>query len=213
MSALSPSEKLFEQFCAANGIPCSRVVAGADRSPDFIILLNGTKVTCEVKQINPNDDDLRELAELRQEGSAGRYLPNRLRGRLKKDVSPQLKSASLAGCATLLVVYDNTPFKSYTDHGDVVQAMFGRNTVTVLLPEDRSLPPQVSAPFFGKDRGMGPGRNSAVSAVAILDGGPHPPHSLRVYHNPYGAVRLDPLVFASLPVTQPVLPDTTTVEL
>src|SRR5439155_5420396 len=40
--------------------------------------------------------------------------------------------------------------------------------------------PQASAPFFGGDRGMCPGRNTVVSAIAILDGAPTSPLGLRV---------------------------------
>jgi len=212
MSAETASEKLFEEFCRLTGIPCSRVATAAVRTPDFVIELGGMQVICEVKQIDPNDEDLQELAELRSGVGAGRYLPNRLRAKLK-NVSAQLKNASESGRPTLLVVYDNTPFKGYTDHADAVQAMFGRNSVRVLMLTDPSLPPEVSDPFFGGDRGMGPERNTAVSAIAILDGGPRPPLTMRVYHSPYAAVRLDPAVFNSLPVTQRVLPDSTEVSL
>lgn len=212
MSLKTASEKLFEEFCRLNGVPCFSVAPASVRTPDFAIELGGTEVTCEVKQIDPNDEDLRELADLQEGVGAGRYLPSRLRTKLKK-VSAQLKSASDSGRPTLLVVYDNTPFKSYTDHGDVVQAMFGRNTVSVLGPTDPSLPPQVSDPFFGGHRGMGPEHNTAISAIAILDGGPSTPLTLRVYHNPYAAVRLDPGAFSSLPATQRLLPDATKVSL
>ena len=125
MTVQPVSEQLFEQFCGANAIPCSRVDTGVRRTPDYVITLGGILVTCEVKQIDPNAQDLSELAELRERGATGRHIPNRLRGKLK-DVSAQLKDAAREGYPTLLVVYDNTPFKSYTDHTDVVQAMFGR---------------------------------------------------------------------------------------
>ena len=114
MSVQPISERLFEQFCEANRIPCSRVDTGVRRTPDYVITLGGVRVTCEVKQIDPNPEDLRELAEIRGGSATARYIPNRLRGKLK-DVSAQLKAAAQAGCPTLLVVYDNTPFKSYTD--------------------------------------------------------------------------------------------------
>jgi hypothetical protein len=212
MSVETASERLFEEFCSLNGIPCCRIAPAAARTPDFAITLKGTQVTCEVKQIDPNAEDLHELAELGEGAVAGRYLPNRLRAKLK-NVSAQLKSAVASGRATLLVVYDNTPFKSYTDHADVVQAMFGRNSVKVLVPADPSSPLQVSDPFFGGDRGIGPEHNTNVSAIAILDGGPRPPLTFRVYHNPYAVVRLDPRVFESLPATQRLLPDSTNVSL
>lgn len=206
------SEQLFEQFCQDNAISCARVHAGRGRTPDFEISLAHVRVTCEVKQLNPNDEDLKELDDLRESRATGRYVPNRLRGKLK-DVSAQLKAASQAGHPTLLVVYDNTPFKTYTDHGDVIQAMFGLHGVTVSVPKDPSLPTVVSAPFFAGNRGVGPRWNTAVSAIAILEGGPEQARSLRVYHNPYAVVRLAPELFAGLPVSQPVLPDAKEVSL
>jgi len=212
MSKQTVSERLFAGFCDTNGVRYSRVIPGVGRSPDFVITLGGVEVTCEVKQIDPNAEDLKELAELRQTGSAGRFVANRLRGKLK-DVSAQLKKASRAGHPTLLVVYDNTPFKTYSDHADVVRAMFGRHSVTVLVPDDPSLPTAALAPFLGADRGIGPAHNTAVSAVAILDGSLDRAAALRVYHNPHTAVRLDPALFKGLPVSQPVLPDATEVSL
>jgi hypothetical protein len=212
MSLETASETLFKEYCSQNGIPCCRIAPAAARTPDFAITLKGTQVTCEVKQIDPNAEDLRELRELREGAVAGRYLPDRLRAKLK-NVSAQLKSAVASGRPTLVVVYDNTPFKGYTDHADGVQAMFGRNSVTVLLPADSSSPPQVSGPFFGGDRGIGPEHNTKVSAIAILDGGPRPPLTLRVYHNPYAVIRLDPRMFESLPASQRLLPNSTSVSL
>ena len=206
MSAVTQSERLFQEFCRLYGIPCERLTPTGRRTPDFIVDFRGTQIICEVKQIDPNKDDERELTELAHHGGEGRLVPNRLRAKLKK-VSAQLKSASQTGRPTLLVVYDHTPFKAYTLHTDVVEAMFGRNSVRVRVPTDPSSPPQISSPFFGGDRGMGPRHNTAVSAVAILDGGTQPPLTLRVYHNRYAAVRLDPRAFALLPITQPVLPD------
>jgi hypothetical protein len=119
----------------------------------------------------------------------------------------EVSTEAQAGHPTLLVVYDNTPFKTYTDHGDVIQAMFGLHSVTVTVPEDPRLPTVVSAPFFAGNRGVGPRWNTAVSAIAILEGGPEQAGSLRVYHNPYAVVRLAPELFAGLPVSQPLLPD------
>ena len=202
------SEELFERFCRTNAISCERVAAGSCPTPDFEIIVAGVRVTCELKQLDPNPEDLRVLAELREGRATSVYVPNRLRGKLKR-VSAQLKAACSAGRPTILVVYDNTPFKSYTDHRDVIQAMFGGNSVTVSVPKDQSLPPLVSAPYFAGNRGVGPTWNTTVSAIAILEGGPQEARGLRVYHNPYAAVRLAPELFRGLPVSQPVLPNAT----
>jgi hypothetical protein len=202
MATQAIAEELFAQFCAANGVPCERVPTGAKRTPDFRIRLGDTQVTCEVKQINPNAEDVAESKELGSREAVGRLVRNRLRDKLK-DVA-QLKAASRDGCPTLLVVYDDTPVKTYTSHSDVAQAMFGHDSVGVSEDATHSL--VVSEPFFGGNRGLTPSQNTSVSALAILDGGPNASLSLRVYHNPYALVLLRPELFAGLPVTQHVLP-------
>ncbi len=206
MSVRTESELLFDAFCRTHSIPCTPVATGPRRTPDFQITLLATEITCEVKQIDLNADDRRELTELRRIGGGGRFVPNRLRGKLK-NVSPQLKQACVDGHPTLLVVYDNTPFKAYSDHMDVIEAMFGRYSVSVRVAADRAAPLEVSKPFLGGNRGLGRARNTSVSAVAILEAGPDSMNRLRIYHNPYAAVRLNPAVFHGLPVSQPVLPD------
>jgi len=148
------SEQLFEEFCQSNGIPYTEVPAGRQRTPDYEIALFGNVVTCEVKQIDPNRDDLEALATVKRGEVSARHVQNRLRQRLKR-VSRQLKAASDVNQATLLVVYDNTPFKSYTKHAEIVQAMFGYYSVTVRFSHDPDSTPQVSPPFFGANRGLG----------------------------------------------------------
>ena len=91
-------------------------------------------------------------------------------------------------------------------HLDVVQAMFGWVSVAVSKAPG---PLQVSDPYFGGNRGMGPDHNTAISAIAILDGGQRTPLTLRVYPSPYAAVRLDPRVVALMPATQWMRPDAT----
>src|SRR5687767_598805 len=103
------SETLFEQLCSSHGIPCERIATEAVRTPDFAISLRSIRVICEVKQIDPSLEDLQEMQDVSSGQATGRFVPNRLRAKLK-NVSGQLRPASLAGSPTMLVVYDNTPF-------------------------------------------------------------------------------------------------------
>jgi hypothetical protein len=206
------SETLFEQFCSRHGIPCRPIPTGLVRTPDFAIRLHDVRVVCEVKQIDPNAEDLAELQAVSSDEATGRLVPNRLRGKLK-DVSGQLKAACLSGHPTMLVVYDSTPFKMYLVHLDVVQAMFGAHSVTVTIPKQGGAEPIVSEPFFGGNRGLTPRQNTSVSALAILDSAPLSELKLRVYHNPYASVVLPPELLEGLPVEQHVIPGATTVRL
>src|SRR5882672_1374307 len=143
------SEQFFEQLCSDRGVACQRVPTGSVRTPDFQIWLGEVEVFCEIKQIDPNAEDLAELKEVGGGQAVGRYVPDRLRGKLK-DVSAQLKAACRDLHPTLLVVYDNTPFKAYTSHSDVVQAMFGHESVRVSFSRSPTEPAVVSEPFFGR---------------------------------------------------------------
>jgi hypothetical protein len=212
MASRSFSETLFKQLCSSHGVPCEEIPTGPARTPDFAIHLAGVRVVCEIKQIDPNNEDLLELETVSSGKTTGRFVPNRLRAKLKH-VSGQLKAASVCGCATLLVVYDNTPFKMYSTHFDVVQAMFGAHSVTVSVPKEPDADPIVSEPFFGGNRGLTPRQNTSVSALAILDCGPLSERTLRVYHNPYASVVLRAELLAVLPVVQYLLPGATTVNL
>jgi hypothetical protein len=207
------SEELFEQLCLASNVPCELVATGTGRrTPDFRIRLGSVQVICEVKQINPNDEDRADLADVCSDEAVGRLVRNRLREKLK-DVSAQLKAACQDGCPTLLVFYDNTPFKIYTLHSDVVQAMFGQDSVKISFSGKPDHPAVVSQPFFGGNRGLTPRQNTSVSALAILDGSPISGLTLRVYHNPYALVVLRPEVLEVLPVTQCLVPGATRVAL
>jgi len=83
MATRTISESLFEQLCAAHGVPCDPIPTGAGRTPDYLIQPGGVRVTCEVKQIDPNDADREELQTIRSSEATGRYVPNRLRAKLK----------------------------------------------------------------------------------------------------------------------------------
>jgi hypothetical protein len=193
------SERLFEEFCETHGVPCVPIPRATKRTPDYEIQIDGLSVVCEIKQIDRNDEDIAELKEIDsgQIAPVGRQLPNRIRGLLKHGASAQLRDASGLGRPTLLVIYDNTRFQIYTHHDDVVEAMFGRNSVRVT---NGHAEPQVSQPFFGGDKGLGVDRNTSLSAIAILDGGTRP-LQLRVYRNPYARIRMDRSLFQSIAVT------------
>ncbi|HEX4570542.1 MAG TPA: hypothetical protein VH184_08965, partial [Dongiaceae bacterium] len=48
---MTKSEKLFEQFLSANGIPFRRVSTAATRTPDYEIEIGGRCVVIEIKEL------------------------------------------------------------------------------------------------------------------------------------------------------------------
>lgn len=190
VSEPTKSEELFKQLCSSSGVQCEPVRTGRQRTPDFRIRAgDNVEVFCEVKQIEPNDEDKADMADDVSEETTGRLVRNRVRGKLK-DVSAQLKGAARDGHPTLLVLYDNTGL-FHTMEPDVHEAMFGQNSVTVTRMPGKPL--EVSKSFFGGNKGFTKTQNTSVSAVAILDRSDSC-LTLRVYHNPYASVVLQPEV-------------------
>jgi hypothetical protein len=200
MSHTNVSEQLFEQFCQVNGVQCRKVSSGRRRTPDYEVRIRGSLLVCEVKQIDPNPEEIQAF----KRAASGQYghfwIGNRVRDKLK-DVSTQLKSSAASGIPTMLVVYNNTPAFEYTEHSKIVQAMFGQKSQRLSSREDGE--PQLSPPFFGGNRGMTPNQNTAISVLAALYRGGGDQLRLRMYHNPFAAVPLPPETFDGLPVEKP----------
>lgn len=184
------SEELFERFCEERGIPFEIVATAAHRTPDYLLDLGGVKVACEVKQIDPNDEDSADLAALRSsQQTVARCLRNRLSAKLK-NISGQLRRARDDGHPTLLVVLDNTPFSQALDHDDVLEGMFGEFVFEETIDQTGKV--LSTRPHFGKNRRVGPGCNESMSALAVLRSSAESGMTLSIYHNPFAAVQLEP---------------------
>ena len=64
------SEILFKKFCSMHGIlfrsiPCEK----DEKTPDYEIVINNQKIIVEVKQIDPNEDEIKKTDELREKKS------------------------------------------------------------------------------------------------------------------------------------------------
>lgn len=62
------SEELFEQFCKSRGLRCRRLAERSDQelqTPDYLLFPGSeTPVIAEIKQLDPNDDDAKEMEAL-----------------------------------------------------------------------------------------------------------------------------------------------------
>lgn len=206
------SERLFRQFCDESGLVCVPIPCASHRTPDYSVTCSGTRVVCEVKQLQQSQREKAALQEAFSTGSAAAYFPgNRLRQKLKK-ISPQLKAEAGCGTPTILVVYDNGPFGTDLDHETVLQAMFGDIGYPIQFVEGSASKPVAGEPRFGGNRGLTPVHNTSVSALAALER-----HDgrlrLRVYHNPFAAVPLNPDILPADAVVQRVLPGDASVSL
>jgi hypothetical protein len=203
MSQKTVSEKLFEKFCEQNAIPFKRICEGESRSPDYEIELGNQPIICEVKQIDPNREDCEQIEEREQGQMSAGWVPNRIRTKLK-DVSRQLKHRTRGKLPGIVVIYNNIPIPKYGSSEQVLEAMFGQQTVLLESSRNSGASSRVRGVIFGGRRGVTPNHNTTVSAVAVLERRGDDLLAVRLYHNPHKVsdISLSPKLFAGLPIRQ-----------
>ena len=65
------SEELFEQYCKHNGYNVEAIPTGPEKTSDYSVRAGAHEVIVEVKELRPNEDDLRQISELRENGATG----------------------------------------------------------------------------------------------------------------------------------------------
>lgn len=202
------SEKAFERFCAAHGIACERVPTAAVMTPDYEIMLGGHKVIVEIKQIDPNSDEKREMEEFAAKGwvVGGKGLPGDRVRAVISHANKQIKRRTHGILPSLLVFYENVPHTLHTASYCILVAMYGLQQLNLSVPSDPKAPIRLDSMSFGDERKMTPTCNTSTSAVAVLRSHDPANCTLDVYHNVYARVPLAPAAFAGLPVRQYTLP-------
>ena len=189
------SEQLFESFCESAGFPCIRLEESTEpgvRTPDFLWTLGDVQITVEVKQFDPNDDEIVAAAKLAvgEIVTFGGTPGHRLRGILSTAAS-QLKSRTKLATPGLLMLYDNTgPLGGHLDSYHIKTAMYGLEQVVFRQTPDGPTLSKCEDIRFGPKRKVSPDRNRALSAVGRLQ-----QYGDRLYvdifHNCFAAVPLE----------------------
>jgi len=190
------SEQLFEQLCEARGVrfePIPRIIDV--RTSDYHIWLNDTdEVIVEVKQIDWSKDDLQFMQNVRE----GKKVPSGFRGtghiRIRNIINSahsQLKNSSRGEYPAIIVVYDNTEGLSHLDYEDVLNGMYGDETVTVDFSQENESETKLIGHQFGGNRKLTPYHNRVVSALALLNFKSSTPN-LCMFHNVHVEICLSP---------------------
>jgi hypothetical protein len=186
------SEILFARLCDNLRIPFVPINRSDSKTPDYEVTLGGHKVVTEVKQLDPNDDDERFLADFRSQSAGCSWSKPGRRVRLKiQDCKKQLKARSQGTFPAMLVIYDNGTAAG-TDGTDVKTAMYGDEKVTITPFRDGAT--DVSAIHPGGGRKCTDTYNTTISAVALLYGSSNYAQ-LSVFHNHFAAIPIDPAWF------------------
>ena len=184
--ASTKSERLFEQFCSANGIACHPIECDGKKA-DYDVVVAGNTIVTELKQIDANDDDDATWEEGRRRGSVAAWGNSDHRVRLKiQEARKQLKARSKGTMPTLLVVYDNGTFAG-TDYTDIKTAMFGDEKVVLSIANNEVV--EFSAIHAGGNRRFTSDCNTSISAIALMFGAEP---RLSIFHNHFAAIPIDP---------------------
>jgi hypothetical protein len=186
------AEALFEEFCTRRQIPFERIAEGSQRTPDYQVTLGGRPVAVEVKQLEPNADDLAFFEDLRTKGEAGGAVNM---GRAKSailDGVKQLRRVAKGRMPAIVLLYDTMGFaRGYLDPYSLAYCLYGPEKVHYAVASD----PAFDIPFLGMSRGGGSvatrDHNTTLSALAVLhpvgrDAGP----DVFIYHNIHAAIPL-----------------------
>ena len=192
------SESLFEQFCAANALSCSRVPtadASGEQRPDYYVTGPGSRpFFAEIKEITPNPAEADQIRRvLAGEILAMSGTPGARARELIAKANPQLRAVTKGVVPGVLVIF-NTEFllHHHTDPYAILTAMRGLDVVPVLVPTDARKSPIFQDVRSGPKKRMTPQANTSISAIVLPCRTRDAQWQADVYHNRYAACALPP---------------------
>ena len=199
MSRKTESESLFESFCDQNGIRREAIPTMAkqqEETPDYYIYIGQQKIVCEIKQIDPNEEEMEQQRIFEAGGLAvsGSTPGDRVRTKIAAGAS-QIRVRAKGRLPSILVVYNNVLIADHANPYFILVAMYGLETHVLAVPEDRNISPYLTDKKFGPKRKMSKEHNTSVSAVAVISTNLEGIATLRVYHNIYAEIPLSPELF------------------
>lgn len=198
MNAKTKSEELFEAFCCFNGIVCNKIPTASDeglQTPDYEIILDSRQVVVEVKQFDPNDEDLVLIENFRSSNSTGIHgdTPGKRVRQKITDAMPQLHRIAKDKHPAILVLYDNIHIGSrHTDSYNIKTAMYGLECVDVGFPTDMKTEPFLINQRRGGKRKVTEQNNTTLSAVMTMQESENNEITATCYHNIYAVLPLNP---------------------
>ncbi len=165
------SEQFFEQLCNAKSIQWERIRESGTRLADYKIWLSNTLAVAEVKQLDLNEDDKALISAVQNNADvpSGFRTTGHIRVRNALDKGyPQLKNVAKEELPAILVIYDNTQGLSHLGYDDILNAMYGDETVTMRWLEYEPKKTEIIAHRFGGNRRVSRQSYRALSGIGLL---------------------------------------------
>jgi hypothetical protein len=191
---MTEAELLFEDFCRHRQITLSRIPVGPLPTPDYEMACGQLRAAVEVKQLEPNVEDLARAAELDSKGmTTGWVQMDRARQSIL-DGTKQLRSYAKGQLPGIVLLYDTMGIGSqYLSSECISRCLYGPEVVHLSVPRDPPREPVVLGSSFGGGRVATGVHNTTLSAAAVLRFSKHEGRGwLLVYHNVHAALPLDP---------------------
>src|ERR1700740_2286918 len=195
-------ETFFEQFCADHKVrwePVPTKASSGEKTPDYPVYPNGTKVIAEVKDIQESPTERQQREQLERVGWST-FGSGKVGGRARDTIGTaekQLKRMAKGKCPAMIVIY-NPSFllRHHTEPHAIKAAMYGFDTFILgLAPIYMRQKPRLLDRKSGPGRTMGTQCNTTISAVSVLD---H--RELTIYHNVFAAIPLKIELFRGMSV-------------
>jgi len=202
------SEALFDHYCNLRDYQSEPIEAGGGlgKTPDRVVSTPFGQLIAEIKELTPNDEDKRQIEELKQQGwTTGGGRPGARTFSVIKRAAPQLKRFADRGLPCVLVLFDNIVIDGMRPRAGCIHlessfidfGMYGLQAVHLSpeSPEPGSRLVQVADGRGGR-RQMTDDARVYIGALAVLY--EHPETSeplLYVYHNYFAEVPLSPQIF------------------
>ena len=208
---LTISEQLLERFCDVKGIRWERIPESTRRLADYKIWLGATLVIVEVKQLDLNKEDkaLIRAAQSGDEIPTGFRTTGNIRVRNAIDNAYlQLKNAAKVHYPAILIIHDNTLGLSHLGYDDILNAMYGDETVTIRWPEQEPAKAKIVAHRFGGNRRVTRNSYRALSGIGLLQTETTEHITVDFFHNVHAERCLDSRLASSIMKRQFTVVDT-----
>jgi len=198
------SEHQFLNYCDRRGYPVEKIKEKSNqgRTPDYKVITPAGEILAEVKELTPNNDDIKYYKSIKDATSEPRLLPLGTRvNKIIKNASGQLKVFKDCKIPCVIVAYENfvmdgknvNVFFHYLSENHIEAGMFGRSEICFHLNSDKK-----TTSRYGGKRQITNSCRLYISAFIELANdicdNKDEAH-LRIYHNPFAQYRLYPRYF------------------
>lgn len=193
------SEELFNRICLRHGYTVQKITVREDRkTADFYVDTPQGRIVAEVEELRPNDDDLRQIKEMKNFGTTGGGCTIGARARNSiRHAAKQLRDHAEEGLPMIAVLYDNVRTGDgrvaypmfYVEPHQIDAAMYGDRQAHISLHTGKASCPDSS----GGSRTMTMREKRYVSAVSVISDWDD--ETFLTFHNSFADSPLTPEIF------------------